>query len=512
MARKINAAAAAFKKLRQEEIRLNKLRETIQVEKAKARRKASVEASESAAAGDEKKAHASSSASSSITTLLPKNRSLESSLALYFTSGRDPRIQLDVTQRLLGSTVISIAANVGPTNRWDPFDVKPQLFALGKHMGLPIFTSLAMLRHFCWKNNLWSVHGPDGAVWCDNGAAPPDSAMITASSSRESAPEFKSKSKCDSSTTSSAAAEAMAAEKHHRALLKSAEHIERFEMPTVLPLHTWGQPRAAHFFGYFGLLTTVFENASIVPGETDVVLNPGSPIELALSHGMTSTHFARNAADLMVHSAFLRVEKKIRSEFISLLSTPGACPEVVTARSATLRRGFGSEQMQSQLRQVRRNERRSSARGNSGVDDEGSSSSNEVVNEMLMRDQMQRGGIAPELLQPDAFDIVILLETHDFGRTARAVQRAKQLGILVGHTSLRVIPMEDAPPHVAAVSEIFFTNTASLGDDSAEEGGLELVGEPIIANAHLKSDNFYSNPDMAYTEPHALAVRKLRKF
>ncbi len=268
-------------------------------------------------------------------------------------------------------------------------------------------------------------------------------------------------------------------------------------MPVVSPLHIWGAPRGPPFFfyGYFGLLTTVFENASILPGETDVVLNPGSPIELALSHGLTREHFSRNAGETMVHTAFQRVEKRLRTEFASFFAT--SCPEVLAARSACLRKGFSTED--------RAEARRNHYSRSGGRDD------SDGMNDFLVEQQRNHGGVLPELLLPDAFETVILIDTRNYVRTARSIQMAKAGGVLLGHASLRIIPVEDAPRHVFELSEVFYAREERKSS-SLQQSGLELAGDSVTVNAHVPSQSFYSNPDLGYTEAHAVQTQVTKKF
>ena len=103
-----------------------------------------------------------------------------------------------------------------------------------------------------------------------------------------------------------------------------------------------------------------------------------------------------------------------------------------------------------------------------------------------------------------------------------SVQNAKNYGILVGHVSLRVLPLEDAPSHVAEMCEVFYNGEEERerkmairkmerGDAGCSDG-LELMGDSVIANSHVSSQSVYNDPNMAYTESHAMALKKKRMF
>jgi hypothetical protein len=203
------------------------------------------------------------------------------------------------------------------------------------------------------------------------------------------------------------------------------------------------------------------------------------------------------AAEYLVHNAFQRVEKELRKEFCNFFSR--YCPEVVSARSATIRKslGFFDE------------------------DAEGNQKPNENFTQISQEEEfLYRSGLSPpvppQLLQPDAFDLVVLVETRNFAKTAQSVQNAKSFGILVGHVSLRVIPLEDAPAHVQEICEIFYSGkeererrkSLNLLMKNQSSEGLELIGDSVIVNSNISSHNVYSDPRMAYTESHAMALKK----
>ncbi|KAH9598974.1 hypothetical protein LSM04_004870 [Trypanosoma melophagium] len=97
---------------------------------------------------------------------LPRNDALESAIALAISENRDARTELEFTRHFLQGSFLSLASPVGP---WDPYDTKPQVFALDKYIALPVFTSLAYLRLFC-KRFRFTVCDPSGVLWADGPA------------------------------------------------------------------------------------------------------------------------------------------------------------------------------------------------------------------------------------------------------------------------------------------------------------------------------------------------------
>ncbi|CAD2218489.1 hypothetical protein AGDE_14881 [Angomonas deanei] len=93
--------------------------------------------------------------------LLPRNNDLETAIALSLYSERDARAELEFTRQLVNSTLLSLASPVGP---WDPYDVKPQVFALDNYLALPVFTSIEYLRLFCDRFG-FTVRDPSGVLW-----------------------------------------------------------------------------------------------------------------------------------------------------------------------------------------------------------------------------------------------------------------------------------------------------------------------------------------------------------
>ncbi|KAG8342860.1 hypothetical protein TRVL_06310 [Trypanosoma vivax] len=100
---------------------------------------------------------------STIDDLLPRNDLLESAIALTISENRDARTELEFVRHFIAGNFLSLASPVGP---WDPYDTKPQIFALDKYIALPVFTSLDYLRLFC-KRFKFTVRDPSGMLWAD---------------------------------------------------------------------------------------------------------------------------------------------------------------------------------------------------------------------------------------------------------------------------------------------------------------------------------------------------------
>ncbi|KPI89834.1 hypothetical protein ABL78_1097 [Leptomonas seymouri] len=94
--------------------------------------------------------------------LLPRNNALEAAMALSISENRDARTELELVRRLINSTLLSLASPVD--RRWDPYDVKPQVFALNTYIALPVFTSIHYLRLFCQRFG-FAVRDPSGVLW-----------------------------------------------------------------------------------------------------------------------------------------------------------------------------------------------------------------------------------------------------------------------------------------------------------------------------------------------------------
>lgn len=97
-----------------------------------------------------------------LSTLLPSNDALDSAAAWTLSEHRDPRTELEFTRHLLHSVLLSLASPIDEV--WDPYDVKPQVFALDSFLALPVFTNVKYLRLFCSRFGI-TVRDPSGVLW-----------------------------------------------------------------------------------------------------------------------------------------------------------------------------------------------------------------------------------------------------------------------------------------------------------------------------------------------------------
>ncbi|KPA80454.1 putative mitochondrial hypothetical protein [Leptomonas pyrrhocoris] len=107
--------------------------------------------------------------------LLPRNDALEAAMALSISENRDARTELELMRRLINSTLLSLASPVDRT--WDPYDVKPQVFALNTYIALPVFTSIHYLRLFCQRFG-FAVRDPSGVLWAAGAASTTEDVSI----------------------------------------------------------------------------------------------------------------------------------------------------------------------------------------------------------------------------------------------------------------------------------------------------------------------------------------------
>ncbi|ORC90172.1 uncharacterized protein TM35_000092220 [Trypanosoma theileri] len=513
---------------------------------------------------------------------LPRNDALESAIALAISENRDARTELEFTRHFLQGSFLSLASPVGP---WDPYDTKPQVFALGKYIALPVFTSLAYLRLFC-KQFRFTVRDPSGILWADGPAdaaeeertgaqrcnAPPlpdvsksewweryvkqqqlsatplivakepayeqevhmkensfnsvnnQSSILNAddlfqeveltpqenvdTSNKEEgickkkklkklvrrtkrikkglAKKFKYKmknknskiiggnnrgsgkikiSKRNSKKRDSQEAnkeevspEENAANNHsdlHEAFWAKVSATAPFRIAQATPLPVFGPLLRPFFVGYFADIDTLLHNASIVPDKVDIVLNPCSAIEFVLAREATNRILQK---DQLLLLAYQRVEKELRGEFHRFLHY--FAPEVAWARSSCVP--------------------------------------------------------SPVPGKPDEvkYELVILLQSDDFGKTFSSLRAAKARCLLMGHADLDVLPWEGAAPYVREASTLFYERT-SLDDGicRGEEralGVFEQRGPVETINVAQSADSFYHDPTAAYTEGHAVFTEELR--
>ncbi|RNF04057.1 hypothetical protein TraAM80_05334 [Trypanosoma rangeli] len=228
-----------------------------------------------------------------------------------------------------------------------------------------------------------------------------------------------------------------------------------FRIKQVTPLPVFGPLLRPFFVGYFADVDTLLHNASIVPANVDIVLNPTSPIEFVLAREATDCVLH---GDKLLHLAYRRVEKELRGEFHRYFRH--FSPEVVWARSACV------------------------------------------------------PSPVPGKLDGVMYTLVILLQSDDFPQTYAALRAAKRHCLLMGHSDLDVLPWDAAAPHVREASSLFYERDAATGDTCCGvQGGLgvfEQKGPVQTISVAQPADSFYHDPTAAYTESHAVFTEELK--
>jgi hypothetical protein len=387
----------------------------------------------------------------------PGNPELERALADFHASNRDPRPRLDVVRSIYSSVVFSIASPVGA---WDALDLKPQPFALGQYLALPVFSSLPYLQSFCHRFG-HSVRGPNGALW-GSPDAPGVAPKRLHAAARPSAAKRKSKQKKGTARKKQQQADAASRraaqdEGHRRELgaLDAAADVERFDFSAAVPLPVHGPFDHPFLFGYFGAAATVLENSHGIPGDVDLVLNPASPLELVLGSETTRYLLRR---DGIIERCMRDVDRVVRAELARFFQRH--CPEVMAARSVIYPRP--------------------------GPPD-----------------------APPEQTQ---FDLVVAVRSQDFAATMQRLSHAKATGDLVGHDSMSLVPHTQLPAHMDAGSSVFYDVEARWADQLARRGGSGSGGlQPMVPDeTHLvdSQGTGWGGPlgdiGMAYTEAHAV--------
>lgn len=250
---------------------------------------------------------------------LPQNDELDSVIALNIFNKKDARSMLSFTKNFLQSTLLSLASPVGP---WDPYDVKPQIFALDTNIALPVFTHVKHLQTFCHKFQ-FSVRDPTGNLWSDGSPA------LTSSTTAKGIKKKRSFQQDPSLGTPTEESEQF---------WKTVSSSHTLQIKQATPLPMFGPFVRPFFVGYFGDVETLLSNVSIAPEKVDIVLNPCTPIEMVLAREATD-HVLRRES--LILRAFQELEKEIRSEFFRCLSLH--CDEVELASSACIAKAHNSE-------------------------------------------------------------------------------------------------------------------------------------------------------------------------
>ena len=209
--------------------------------------------------------------------------------------------------------------------------------------------------------------------------------------------------------------EAEAKEKLWAALEATPKSLRR--STSVTPLITYGPFIRPYFVGYYADFRTLLHNASIVPRMVDIIVNPGSPMETIISRS-AATEAVTNQS--LLRAAYARVEHQLRAEFHNFFLL--YC-----------------------------NKQRKGS----------SSSSSSTAGTALVQSAASycMAQPAPESTKEEdtLYDIVIIVDCEDFERLTRQLRKAKQRGILKGHSSLHVVPAHDCPEFMLEGATTFFT-------------------------------------------------------
>ena len=395
---------------------------------------------------------------------LPRNNGLEEGLMNFHATHRDPRARLTVLRHLLSATILSVASPVGP---WDPLDLKPQPFALGRYVGLPLFTSLPYLQTFCHQFG-HTVRGPDGALWgSPNGVAPtrigPGSVKKTSKKKRSTSAPADTKripsynSPAEQQARFEAEARRLQEERRESAKQKS-ERIQRFEFDTAIALPVYGAFDKPYLYGYYGDTQTMLQNASMVPEKVEIVINPASPLELVLGR---ETAAALANPETIIQEAMRDVHMAVRSELSQFFATH--CPEVVSARSALMPKPapFGS---------------------------------------------------SPEHVE---HELVVVVQTPRFADTMARLSQGKLDGLVEGHESMAIVSSREVPEHIDAVSTAFYrARDSSASAKMAREGGspgMVKLGQSLVLDSEPTGwGGKLGDPTMGYLESHSIFSQQHR--
>jgi hypothetical protein len=445
--------------------------------------------------------------------MLPSNPMLESAIA-HSLAYKDGRTTLEFTRHLLSSNLLSLASPVGP---WDPYDVKPQVFALDTFIALPVFTSVGYLQHFCSSFN-FTVRDPSGNLW----ASPlipklewPKAAMKTGKPSEGDEKNEGEERKDDASSSASLNADSLyemmaddtpintaapttgtkkksrkkGNSKSGRVRLKTrsfaddddddterrrkegtaaaaafwnrVSSVPSFGIKKATPLPCFGAFTRPYFVGYFGDVETLLSSTSIVPEKVDVVLNPQSPLELVLARDMTDRVLHRRP---LMHLCYQQVERELRGEFHRFFAN--SCREVTRAYSVCMP---------------------------------------EQVSDLTPKNEIP-------------WRILMALESRDFQLTWEKISAAKRSGHLLGHVSLTIIPFDEATNVAKEMMSVFYDRTSSavVGthikpiEAHPTLGVFTSVGPTATVSVDHDADSFYHDPTNAYTEPHSVFADLLK--
>lgn len=395
--------------------------------------------------------------------ILPRNTQLESHLANLLLTRNDPRAKLEVIRELNDCHLLSVASPI--SKQWDPYDIKPQVFALNTYLALPVFTSLQYLRAFCAKFN-FRVCDPSGIAWTNHEQSNADPVI--------EAPQAQQR-------------------EHRGDVWKALQEVKSFDIKQATPLQTFGPFVLPHFIGYFGDVNTVLHNMTIVPNSVDIVINPSTPLEFVLSREIADKFLRKE--DLVL-PALRRVEAELRAEFHQFLALE--CPEVAQASSVCLPLPAVME------------ERGDTHEITMVID---TSDWNQTIATIKRgKDSGRLVGHRSLHLLP-AYDTpphVLEGATVFYDGELHGIARQRMMAEEVQQRSKKRRQMNYGffqSPRSPAKSEVEVNGNVDSGSRPSAGGGamgFRQVGEPVTIQTRISSDNFYADPSLVYTEPWAV--------
>lgn len=333
--------------------------------------------------------------------------------------------------------------------------------------------------------------------------------------------------------------------------------IRPFQIQQARPLPTFGLPFLRPYcIGYFADVHTLLHNASILSEKVDIILNPGSPIEMVLArertdevlHGRGGGSYVGSSAVGLLRSAYQRVERVLRREFGQFFRRQ--CPEVQRSSSACVALPLNTLEQQDFMEndpsfltlredvsrvgkrgRGRQTSRHSRSRGGDDRDGMASPLQELMDRQWKHREALYSGG--------SQFEIVIMVDSLDEAKTFYEIQQAKQKGLLLGHYSLDIIPTRLAADHVRDAATVFYEGADQKGietedrrstssydssnsktkDKKREENhqsatewltGFRQAGASVVINPFQSPESFFHDPGNAYTESHAIFTEELK--
>nr|CCC89869.1 conserved hypothetical protein [Trypanosoma congolense IL3000] len=481
--------------------------------------------------------------------ILPRNTLLESAIALTISENRDARTELEFMRHFLTGTFLSLASPVGP---WDPYDIKPQVFALDNYIALPVFTSLEYLRLFC-RRFRFTTRDPSGVLWADG---PSDAAR------EEQSCDDRDRLPFPDVTTSEWWPRHV---QHYLQVTGSqtaAEHVDRQEVQVRKDVDSNCAPDRKGESGYSMDAEDLFEPVeSDLLGEYKQGQSVGNSLkkrnrkrfrghtrckrrqmrEKITSGGEQTMAGDWSADEREAHAAFwakvrntkpfqikqatplpvfgpplhpffvgyfadvetLLHNASIVPEKVDIVLNPCSPIEFVLAREATDRVLQKDQLLLLAYHRVERELR---------------SELHRFLRLYAPEVSWARSACVPfptpGCVSGIRYEVVVLLQSEDFQKTLASLRAAKERCLVMGHADLDIIPWSAAALHVREASEVFYERASCLADGQYGKQGFlgvfERRGSAQTINVSRPADSFYHDPSATYTESHAVFTEELK--